>query len=112
MMNLKYSSPTPPLRKPTPREVLDELIRSGYRAYICGDPGYGVVLIWAKSVYIGAEPDEEATLDRISSALDCDNVKRKALSPALEYLLSSSVIAVSDDFGGVVVRPLDRLRNL
>lgn len=106
MMNLaaKYSNPL------LARETLDELVRSGYRPYLCGDTGYGVVIAWAKTVYVesgeGMVPDVTASLRRVSKAVDCTDVKRTTITRSLEALISSSVRVLVDDFGNLIVKPL------
>lgn len=129
-MNLRYTPQ--PLKKPTYRAMLDELVRSGYRPYICGDPGYGVVVAWAPSVYVevdlagepgfapetragwviptlGLVPDVGASARRVAEALGCDSVKLSSIEASLEFLLSSSVKLIVDDFGQLLVRPLTSL---
>lgn len=125
MMNLNQRYSLPPRRTLSTREQLDELVRSGYRPYLCGDPGYGVVIAWARSVYkevdlagergfmpergiptLGLVPDYEATLQRVSEALGCDSIKLSSIEPSLEYLLSSSIKILVDDFGNLLLKPL------
>jgi hypothetical protein len=126
MMNLRSYSPPP---RPSPREQLDELVRSGYRPYICGDPGYGIVIAWATSVYVEVElsgqpgfkperwtgqtiptrglvPDMEASVQRVAEALGCDNVKLSSIDASLEFLLSSSIKLLVDDYGNLLVTPI------
>lgn len=128
MMNLKYSN-IPPLPKRSNREQLDELVRSGYRPYLCGDTGYGVVIAWAQPVYkyvdlagergflperhsgwtiptLGLVLDEDASLQRVADAIGCSDVKRAPIEASLEYLLSSSIKLVVDDFGNLLLKPL------
>lgn len=107
MMSLqKYTSPVI-LPKPTLRDTLDELVRSGYRPYICRDKGSGVSIAWARSVYTeDKDPDIGASIARVSGALQCGFVKLSKIEPSLEHLLSSSVRLMVDDFGVCVIKPV------
>jgi hypothetical protein len=129
MMNLKSYTPPPSPKKLTHRELLDELVRTGHRPYICGDVGFGVVIAWATSVYIevdlrgepgfkpetkagwvipmtGLVPDVEASINRVADALGCDNVRQRTIEPSLVFLLSSSVQVITNDFGELLLKPL------
>lgn len=129
MMNLNLRYPPQP-QKLSHREILDLLVSTGYRPYVCGDTGYGVVIAWATSVYkeedlsgepgfmperwcgqdiptTGLVPDVDASLQRVAKALDCENVQQRPIEPSLEHLISSSVMIIGpDDWGKVLVKPL------
>lgn len=129
MMNLKYSFQDPPQKKLSPRQTLDELVRLGYRPYICGDPGYGIVIIWAQSLYRevdlsgepgfkrethrgwhiptrGLVPAWEATLQRVADTSGCESPRRSAIEPSLEHLITSSVKLTVDELGIQRLKPL------
>ena len=92
---------------------MDELIRLGFRAYLCGDMGRSITLIWARTVYQdkgdGLTPDWVATFQRVEEVSRCRKLARARLEPSLVGLMGGAVRVTEDDLGIRRLQPAIRL---
>lgn len=84
---------------PRPSQALAFLVSGGYRAYQCGDPGEGRVIVWARTCYDEQGfPDFGGTMQRIARHInDCTEVARLRLDVRLLGLIHESLLFVEDD---------------